>query len=102
VVLAIVGECGDGYSDVIVGAPSYSGGESNESAAFEFLGSGAGIDLPQFAVPIPMLVQATFSHPSARAAIGPSRVPVSDNPASCPVAPEPHEASVDIECSPRG
>ncbi len=28
-------------------------------------------DLPQFVVPIPMLVQAAISHPSARAAIGP-------------------------------
>ena len=32
-------------------------------------------DLPQFVVPVPMLVQAAISHPSARAAIGPSRVP---------------------------
>ncbi len=34
---------GDGYDDVIVGASSYDAGESNEGAAFIFLGSAAGI-----------------------------------------------------------
>ena len=34
---------GDGYDDVIVGAPSYSNGQANEGAAFIFLGSSAGI-----------------------------------------------------------
>ncbi|MFQ5416993.1 MAG: integrin alpha [Myxococcota bacterium] len=34
---------GDGYADVIVGANQYDGGESNEGAAFVFLGSASGI-----------------------------------------------------------
>ncbi len=34
---------GDGYSDVIVGAYTYDNGESNEGAAFVYLGSAAGI-----------------------------------------------------------
>ncbi len=34
---------GDGYDDVIVGAPSYSSGQSNEGGAFVFLGGPAGI-----------------------------------------------------------
>jgi hypothetical protein len=34
---------GDGYSDVIVGAQSYDAGETNEGAAFVFLGSASGI-----------------------------------------------------------
>jgi len=34
---------GDGYSDVIVSAPSYDDGESNEGAAFVFHGSALGI-----------------------------------------------------------
>jgi len=34
---------GDGYSDVIVGAPFYSDGSSGEGAAFVFLGSASGI-----------------------------------------------------------
>jgi len=34
---------GDGYADVIVGSSHYSDGESNEGAAFIFLGSAAGI-----------------------------------------------------------
>ena len=34
---------GDGYADVIVGAPVYSAGESGEGAAFVFLGSASGI-----------------------------------------------------------
>jgi hypothetical protein len=34
---------GDGYADVIVGAPNYSLGESAEGAAFVFLGSATGI-----------------------------------------------------------
>jgi hypothetical protein len=33
----------DGYSDVIVGAPWYDAGESDEGAAFVFLGSGSGV-----------------------------------------------------------
>ncbi|MGB7933508.1 MAG: integrin alpha [Gammaproteobacteria bacterium] len=34
---------GDGYDDVIVGAPHYDAGETDEGAAFIFLGSAAGI-----------------------------------------------------------
>jgi hypothetical protein len=34
---------GDGYDDVIVGAPSYDAGEDDEGAAFVFLGSKSGI-----------------------------------------------------------
>jgi hypothetical protein len=34
---------GDGYADLIVGAPSYDAGETDEGAAFVFLGSSAGI-----------------------------------------------------------
>jgi hypothetical protein len=49
----------------------------------DVLSQGDAADLPQFVVPIPMLVQAAISHPSSRAAIGPSRVPVGDNPARC-------------------
>ncbi|MBN2384720.1 FG-GAP repeat protein [bacterium] len=33
---------GDGYSDIIVGAPAYSDGESREGAAFIFFGSASG------------------------------------------------------------
>ena len=34
---------GDGYADVIVGAPCYDAGETDEGAAFVFLGSASGI-----------------------------------------------------------
>jgi hypothetical protein len=34
---------GDGYADVIVGAPSYDAGESDEGAAFVFLGGASGV-----------------------------------------------------------
>jgi hypothetical protein len=34
---------GDGYDDVIVGAPQYDNGESNEGAAFVFFGSESGL-----------------------------------------------------------
>ncbi len=34
---------GDGYADVVVGAPSYDAGETDEGAAFVFLGSATGI-----------------------------------------------------------
>jgi len=34
---------GDGYADVIVGAPEYDAGHSNEGAAFVFLGTASGI-----------------------------------------------------------
>jgi len=34
---------GDGYADVIVGAPQYDAGETDEGAAFVFLGSASGI-----------------------------------------------------------
>ena len=34
---------GDGYADVIVGAHYYDAGQSNEGAAFVFLGSASGI-----------------------------------------------------------
>ncbi len=36
---------GDGYSDVIVGAPKYDNGQTDEGAAFLFPGSAAGISL---------------------------------------------------------
>ncbi len=36
---------GDGFSDVVVGAPLYDGGESNEGAAFGYLGSASGLGL---------------------------------------------------------
>jgi hypothetical protein len=36
---------GDGYSDVIVGAPKYDNGQTDEGAAFVFPGSAAGISL---------------------------------------------------------
>ena len=36
---------GDGYSDVIVGAPNYDSGQSNEGAAFLYLGSASGLSL---------------------------------------------------------
>jgi hypothetical protein len=35
---------GDGYSDVVVGANQYDNGETNEGAAFVYLGSAAGIN----------------------------------------------------------
>jgi hypothetical protein len=35
---------GDGYDDVIVGAPGYDGGQADEGAAFVFLGGASGID----------------------------------------------------------
>jgi len=39
--LAAAGDVnGDGYADVIVGAPEYDAGETNEGAAFVFLGGG--------------------------------------------------------------
>ena len=34
---------GDGYADIIVGAPRYDGGETDSGAAFVFLGSASGI-----------------------------------------------------------
>ena len=34
---------GDGYADVIVGAPSYDAGEADEGAAFVFLGGASGV-----------------------------------------------------------
>jgi hypothetical protein len=42
---------GDGYSDVIVGAPNFDNGQTNEGAAFIYHGSPAGIS----AVPAVML-----------------------------------------------
>ncbi|RMG18507.1 MAG: hypothetical protein D6729_06975, partial [Deltaproteobacteria bacterium] len=36
---------GDGYGDVLVGAPAYSGGQSNEGRVYLFLGSAAGLGL---------------------------------------------------------
>ena len=36
---------GDGYCDVIVGAPYYSNGETNEGRAFLYLGGASGIDV---------------------------------------------------------
>jgi hypothetical protein len=33
----------DGYMDIVVGAPTYSGGQTNEGAAYVFLGSAAGL-----------------------------------------------------------
>jgi hypothetical protein len=35
---------GDGYSDVVVGAPGYSNGQGNEGAAFVYYGSRTGLD----------------------------------------------------------
>lgn len=35
---------GDGYSDVLVGAPYYDGGQTDEGAAFLYLGSAAGLN----------------------------------------------------------
>jgi len=37
---------GDGYSDVVVGAPNFANGQSLEGAAFLFLGSATGIVNP--------------------------------------------------------
>ena len=34
---------GDGYDDVIVGAPYYDQGEADEGSAFAFLGSASGV-----------------------------------------------------------
>src|SRR3989304_3845703 len=34
---------GDGFADVVVGAPTYDHGENNEGRAFVFLGSAAGL-----------------------------------------------------------
>lgn len=34
---------GDGYADVIVGSPLYDSGQTDEGAAFVFLGSATGI-----------------------------------------------------------
>lgn len=34
---------GDGYSDILIGAPYYDGGQTDEGAAFVYLGSAAGI-----------------------------------------------------------
>ncbi|MCK4421240.1 FG-GAP repeat protein, partial [candidate division WOR-3 bacterium] len=36
---------GDGYSDVIVGAPYYDNGETNEGAAFVYFGSSSGLSI---------------------------------------------------------
>jgi hypothetical protein len=36
---------GDGYSDVIVGAPDYDNGETDEGAAFTYHGSATGINI---------------------------------------------------------
>ena len=34
---------GDGYADVIVGAPNYDNGQTDEGRAFVYLGSAAGL-----------------------------------------------------------
>ena len=34
---------GDGYADVIVGAPDYDNGQTDEGRAFVYLGSAAGL-----------------------------------------------------------
>lgn len=39
---------GDGYNDVLVGAPAYDGGQDNEGAVFVYFGSGIGIDSSRF------------------------------------------------------
>jgi FG-GAP repeat protein len=45
---------GDGFSDLVVGAPSQENGASNEGAAFVFLGSAAGLpDAPEFTLDNP-------------------------------------------------
>ncbi len=41
---------GDGYSDVIVGAPLYDNGQSDEGAAFIYYGSAAGIMLSPYTI----------------------------------------------------
>ncbi|MCU0225909.1 MAG: integrin alpha [Acidobacteria bacterium] len=37
---------GDGYGDIVIGAPGYSGGQGGEGAAFVYLGSATGLPLP--------------------------------------------------------
>src|SRR5262249_32732350 len=34
---------GDGYADVVIGAPAYASGQTNEGAAFVYLGTATGI-----------------------------------------------------------
>jgi hypothetical protein len=66
--VASVGDVnGDGYADVIVGAPHYSAGESNEGAAFLFLGAAAGI-----ASGNPATAAATLQSDQASAGLGSS------------------------------
>ncbi|MBK9226715.1 MAG: FG-GAP repeat protein [Ignavibacteria bacterium] len=36
---------GDGYSDVIIGAPDFDNGQTNEGAAFVYQGSASGLSL---------------------------------------------------------
>ena len=56
---------GDGYADVIVGAPYYDAGETNEGAAFVFLGSAAG-----FANGSPSTVDAVIESDQTDAFLG--------------------------------
>jgi hypothetical protein len=58
---------GDGYADVIVGAPSYDAGEADEGAAFVFLGSASGI-----ADGNPLTADAQLESNQASAALGTS------------------------------
>ena len=75
----------------LIGLPAPCTGGSNvyPKPAKNRIGSGfntggwSTVTRPLFVVPAPMLVKTAISHPSAKAAIGPSRVPVVDNPASC-------------------
>ena len=54
---------GDGYADVIVGAPSYDAGQTDEGAAFVFLGSATGI---ADASPRPRRRSSSRTRPSAQ------------------------------------
>jgi len=58
---------GDGYADVIVGAPSYDAGEVDEGAAFVFLGGASGV-----ADGNPLTADAQLESNQASAALGTS------------------------------
>jgi hypothetical protein len=58
---------GDGYADVIVGAPSYDAGEVDEGAAFVFLGGSSGV-----AEGTPLTAAAQLESDQAGAALGTS------------------------------
>ena len=58
---------GDGYSDVIVGAPSYDDGQTNEGAAFVYRGSASGISETSIATLTPDQASAYFGFSVASA-----------------------------------